>query len=93
MNFSSIRFSSDRPYFHSEQREGLEEENRQVHQTNSNTIARLQELESSTTQLQVKIEDSLLIFSQFTVHRSILIESRGFVDEGTTTVHRTDSKP
>jgi len=34
------------------QRESLEEENRQVHQTNSNTILRLQELESTGVQLQ-----------------------------------------
>lgn len=37
-----------------EQRESLEEENRQVHQTNSSTIARLQELENTSSQLQVR---------------------------------------
>ncbi|CAF2892672.1 unnamed protein product, partial [Rotaria sp. Silwood2] len=34
------------------QRESLEEENRQVHETNSTTIARLQELENTSSQLQ-----------------------------------------
>lgn len=43
-----------------EQRESLEEENRQVHETNSSTIARLQELESSGSQLQVKSNVFLL---------------------------------
>ena len=38
-----------------EQRESLEEENRQVHNTNSSTIARLQELENTSTQLQVNL--------------------------------------
>lgn len=41
-----------------EQRESLEDENRQVHQTNSNTILRLQELESTGVQLQVTIENT-----------------------------------
>jgi len=36
-----------------EQRESLEEENRQVHNTNTSTITRLQELENSSSQLQV----------------------------------------
>ncbi|CAF3299727.1 unnamed protein product [Rotaria socialis] len=34
------------------QRESLDEENRQVHETNSSTIARLQELENTSSQLQ-----------------------------------------
>ena len=36
-----------------EQSEALEEENRQVHNTNNSTIERLQILETTTTQLQV----------------------------------------
>jgi len=36
-----------------EQRESLEEENRQVHNTNTSTITRLQELENTSSQLQV----------------------------------------
>ena len=36
-----------------EQREALEEENRQVHNTNNATIERLQALETTTSQLQV----------------------------------------
>lgn len=36
-----------------EQRESLEEENRQVHNTNNSTIERLQELETTSTQLRV----------------------------------------
>jgi hypothetical protein len=41
--------------FYIEQRESLEEENRQVHITNSATIARLQELETTSSQLQVNL--------------------------------------
>jgi hypothetical protein len=40
-------------YISIEQRESLEEENRQVHNTNNATITRLQELENTGTQLQV----------------------------------------
>ncbi len=40
-------------FFYLEQRESLEEENRQVHNTNNSTITRLQELESTGSQLQV----------------------------------------
>jgi hypothetical protein len=40
-------------YISIEQRESLEEENRQVHNTNTYTITRLQELENSSSQLQV----------------------------------------
>jgi len=49
---------SDHPHqtklsFYLEQRESLEEENRQVHNTNNATITRLQELENTSSQLQV----------------------------------------
>jgi len=39
--------------FYLEQRESLEEENRQVHNTNNATITRLQELENTSSKLQV----------------------------------------
>jgi hypothetical protein len=39
--------------FYIEQRESLEEENREVHNTNNAIITRLQELETTSTQLQV----------------------------------------
>lgn len=45
----------------SEQGESLEEENRQVHQTNNTTIAHLQELETTSAQLQV-IPTKLVLF-------------------------------
>ncbi len=45
--------------FFLEQHESLEEENRQVHNTNNATITRLQELENSSSQLQV---DQLNLF-------------------------------
>ena len=44
--------------FDLEQRESLEEENRQVHNTNNSTITRLQELENTGSKLQVYQRDS-----------------------------------
>lgn len=44
-----------------EQREALEEENRQVHNTNHSTIARLQELETTGAQLQVIRSKTVLV--------------------------------
>ena len=59
-----------------EQRESLEEENRQVHNTNNATITRLQELENTGSQLQVNqldfLDRNITIFCSCLEFRSIM---------------------
>ena len=64
--------------------ETFEEENRQVHNINTSTITRLQELESTSSQLQVRVLAATDLLS--TAVRS---ESRISVDPRTAAVHRT----
>lgn len=44
-----------------EQYESIEEENRQVHSTNTATITRLQELENTSSQLHVNRKNSIFV--------------------------------
>ena len=63
--------------------ETFEEENRQVHNINTSTITRLQELESTSSQLQVRV-----IAASDRLSTAVRSESRVPVDQRTAAVHR-----